>query len=178
MSRIGRKPVIIPLGVTVIFENQLIKIAGPKGELNKKIEPFLLLDINNTEITVSRINEKKNTKSYHGLIGSLLHNMLLGVVQPFSKRLIVEGVGYKFSLNKNEIFLTIGFSHSISFLIPENLILTLESSTKLTILGIDKEQVGFFAAKIRSMKIPEPYKGKGIRYHNEKILRKMGKKKK
>jgi large subunit ribosomal protein L6 len=175
MSRVGKKPIIIPSGVQVTLEKNIINISGNKGKISQNIQNSLEVLIENNLVIISRLNESKTTKAYHGLIRALLQNMVIGVNQSFSKLLIAEGVGYKFQLEKNEIILTMGFSHPVKFIIPENLTLKVESPTRLLISGIDKEQVGFFAAKIRDIKPPEPYKGKGIRYENEKILRKAGK---
>jgi large subunit ribosomal protein L6 len=178
MSRIGKKILNIPDNVKIFINSEKINVIGPKGELVQKIdaigESFNFL-LGNNQLDITRPNDKKEIKAYHGLIRSLLYNMILGVTQGFSKRLIAQGVGYKFSIENNYIFLNMGFSHSIKFLIPEDLILQLESPTKLLISGIDKQRVGFFAAKIRDIKPPEPYKGKGIRYEREKIIRKAGK---
>lgn len=175
MSRVGIKPIIIPKGVTIIIENSLIKVNGQYGELIQSINNSLTFSIRNNFININRVNEEKTTKAYHGLIRVLVQNMILGVSNKFSKLLIAEGVGYKFHIEENNLILYMGFSHKIIIKIPENLKLTLESSTKLIISGINKEIVGFFSAKIRAIKPPEPYKGKGIRYEKEIIKRKAGK---
>jgi large subunit ribosomal protein L6 len=179
MSRIGIKPIIIPKGVIVTFQDSSINIKFENNELSQLIATdFLSIEIINNLINIQRLNDKKTTKAYHGLIRVLLQNMILGVTEKFSKLLIAEGVGYKFQIEENRLILSMGFSHKINFIIPENLKLKLESPTRLLISGINKETVGFFAAKIRDIKPPEPYKGKGIRYENEIIKRKAGKTKK
>lgn len=175
MSRIGKKPVLIPSGITVEFENQILKISNKNEETFQNINDLVSIKINQNQINIDRCNEKKATKAYHGLIRALIQNKILGITQNFSKLLIAEGVGYKFQIDKNILSLNMGFSHPIQFIIPNNITIKLESPTRLMISGIDKQEVGFFAAKIRNIKPPEPYKGKGIRYENEKILRKAGK---
>ena len=124
---------------------------------------------------MTRQNDAKKTREYHGLMRTLIQNMVTGVDQLYSKTLIAEGVGYKFFLEKNDLALSVGFTHPVKFSIPAGLTLKLEFNTKILITGIDKEKVGFFAAEIRSIKPPEPYKGKGILYEGEKIIRKAGK---
>jgi len=175
MSRIGKKPVLIPSGITVEFENQILKISNKKEEVFQNINELVSIKINEHQIIIERSNDKKATKAYHGLVRALIQNMIIGITQNFSKLLIAEGVGYKFQIEKNVLSLSMGFSHPIQFNIPKNIAIKLESPTRLLISGIDKQEVGFFAAKVRNIKPPEPYKGKGIRYENEKILRKAGK---
>lgn len=175
MSRLGIKPIIIPKGTTIYFTNSFITIKGIYGELHQLIDNSLIIIITENDITIKRLNDKKTTKAYHGLIRVLIQNMILGVTKKFSKLLIVEGIGYKFKIEANILILYMGFSHLTYFPIPKNLILNLELPTRLTISGINKEEVGFFSARIRSIKPPEPYKGKGIKYNNEIIKRKAGK---
>ena len=131
--------------------------------------------IEEKKLVLKRLKETKEVKSYHGLIRALLQNMVKGVDQQFSKVLIAEGVGYKFQVEKTNLIVNVGYSHPIQFSIPTDLAIKVESNTKISILGIDKEKVGFFASQIRSTRPPEPYKGKGILYEGEKILRKAGK---
>jgi large subunit ribosomal protein L6 len=131
--------------------------------------------IENNQIVITRTDETKKARAYHGLIRALVQNMVTGVHQQFTKNLIAEGVGYKFQVDKTKLILSVGFSHPVEFEIPSDLSIKAESPTKLVISGIDKEKVGFLAAKIRDMRPPEPYKGKGLLYEGEKILRKAGK---
>jgi len=175
MSRIGKKTILIPKGTSVNFENQKIKVIGKFGTLEKIISSELQIEIINDRITIKRENDLKKIKAYHGLIRALIQNMILGVTEKFSKTLIAEGIGYKFQLEKKLLILSMGFTHPIEFLIPDDLSIKLESSTKIIISGIDKEKVGFMCAKIKDIKPPEPYKGKGILYEGQKIIRKAGK---
>jgi large subunit ribosomal protein L6 len=176
MSRVGNKPILIPQGINVTFQESLIKIKSETNYLDQFVDNSCLsILIDNSTINIKRLNEKKSTKAYHGLIRVLIQNMILGVTENFSKLLIAEGVGYKFQIEKNTLILYMGFSHKITLLIPTTLKVKLEAPTKLLISGINKEIVGLFAAKIRDIKPPEPYKGKGIRYENEIIKRKAGK---
>lgn len=176
MSRVGKKPIIIPKGINVTFKDSLIKIQSETNNLDQFIDSSCLsIGIHDSIITIERLNDKKSTKAYHGLIRVLIQNMILGLTENFSKLLIAEGVGYKFQIEENMLILSMGFSHKITLIIPKELKVKLESPTKLLISGINKEIVGLFAAKIRNIKPPEPYKGKGIRYENEIIKRKAGK---
>lgn len=178
MSRVGIKPISIPEEVKINSQNNLIIIKGKFGELNQIIDKRLEITIKNNLLIIKRLNEKKETKAYHGLIRMLLQNKILGVTNSFSKLLLAEGVGYKFQIDNQKLILSIGFSHPVILDIPSHLELKLESPTKLIISGIDKEEVGLFAAQIRNVKPPEPYKGKGIKYDNEIIKLKAGKTKK
>lgn len=178
MSRVGIKPVMIPEGVEVDIKNNLIVIKGKFGELKQSVDNRLKIIIEDNNLIIKRFDEKKETKAYHGLIRMLLQNKVIGVKNLFSKLLILEGVGYKFQIDNQKVILLVGFSHNVIIDIPKNLEIKLESPTKLLISGIDKEQVGLFSAKIRNIKPPEPYKGKGIRYENEIIKYKAGKTKK
>ena len=175
MSRIGKKPIIIPSNVEISNINNIITIKGPLGEQHLFIRPEIKINFNSPLLELQCIQETKELKSYHGLVRALVANIVSGVCKPYIKILILEGVGYKFNLSATQLSLNIGYTHIISFTIPDTLSLKLESATKLAISGINKEQVGYFAAKIRILRIPEPYKGKGILYENEKIRRKVGK---
>lgn len=175
MSRIGKKPIQIPKDVSIQFSNDLIQIKGKHGILERTISPDLILTQENNILTITRNAETKKIREYHGLIRALVQNMVTGVTEKFSKTLIAEGVGYKFQLNKETLILNVGYTHPVEFLIPSTLTVKLESPTKISISGIDKELVGFLAAKIRDIRPPEPYKGKGILYEGEKIIRKAGK---
>lgn len=175
MSRIGKKLILIPQDVEVEINNNLILVKGKNGKLTRSFLDLVKFERIENTISLSRCNEEKFTKSYHGLSRALLENMIQGVNFKFQKTLIVEGVGYKFQTDKDKIILNMGFTHPVEFEIPLDLNVKLESPVKITIEGIDKEKVGLFAAKIRQVRPPEPYKGKGIRYEGEKIIRKAGK---
>ncbi len=176
MSRIGNKPIIIPSNVSVTIFQNAIKIEGPFGNLLKKFLSQVFFEKNNSELLVKIKKESTFSKSYQGLVRTLLANMIAGVSHLFSKTLILEGIGYKFQLSDNYLILNIGSTHPVKFELNSDLQFILESPTKLTIKGIDKELVGLFAANIRKVRPPEPYKGKGIFYLNEKIKKKTGKK--
>lgn len=175
MSRIGKKAIEIPKDVSIKLEPDKIIVTGKYGTLERPISNTLHFELNDQKLSITRKDDTKKSREYHGLIRSLIQNMVSGVDQKFTKTLIAEGVGYKFQMEKNNLILNVGFSHPVEFTIPTDLSIKLESPTKISILGIDKEQVGFLAAKIRDMKPPEPYKGKGILYDGEKIIRKAGK---
>ena len=175
MSRVGKKVIKIPQDVTVTLNNNMLTVKGKHGNLEQEIKNLVNVKLTKTDVEFSRINEEKFTKSYHGLIRALTQNMIIGVNELFCKSLILEGVGYKFQVNGKNLILSAGFSHTVDFPIPEDLQVKQDSSTKITISGISKEKVGFFASKIREKRPPEPYKGKGILYAGEKVLRKAGK---
>jgi large subunit ribosomal protein L6 len=175
MSRIGKKAIEIPQDVSIQLENEKIIVKGKNGSLEKEILSNLKLEIIDQKIIITRNDDSKQSRSYHGLIRALVQNMVTGVDQKFSKTLVAEGVGYKFQLDKTKLILNVGFSHPVEFEIPADLNIKAESPIRVVISGIDKEKVGFLAAKIRDMRPPEPYKGKGILYEGEKILRKAGK---
>ncbi len=175
MSRIGKKEISIPQNIEVLIQNNHISVSGKNGKLEKSFLNLIELKKIETNILISRINDDKFSKSYHGLARALVDNMIQGVSKKFQKILIAEGVGYKFQLNNNQITLNMGFTHPVHFEIPRDIDIRLESATKLIIEGIDKEKVGLFAASLREVRPPEPYKGKGIRYNGEKIIRKAGK---
>ena len=175
MSRIGKKAIEIPKDVSIQLENEKIIVKGKNGNLEKEILSNLKLEIIDSKLVITRNDDSKQSRSYHGLIRALVQNMVTGVDQKFSKTLVAEGVGYKFQIDKTKLILNVGFSHPVEFEIPEDLNIKAESPTRVVISGIDKEKVGFLAAKIRDMRPPEPYKGKGILYEGEKILRKAGK---
>jgi large subunit ribosomal protein L6 len=175
MSRIGKKVIDVPKDVTVNLVDDKIIVKGKNGTLEKSIENILNLTIENQQVKITRLNDTKKSKAYHGLMRALVQNMVNGVTNNFTKTLIAEGVGYKFQLDKQNLILNVGFTHPVEFLIPKDITVKVESPTKIQLIGIDKEKVGFFAAKIRDMRPPEPYKGKGILYDGEKIIRKAGK---
>jgi large subunit ribosomal protein L6 len=175
MSRIGKKAIEIPKEVSIQLEKEKIIVKGKYGVLEQKISDSMNFEIKNETLVITRKDDTKKSRQYHGLIRALINNMVAGVNEKFSKTLIAEGVGYKFQLEKNLLILNVGFSHPVEFLIPFDLSIKFESATKISILGIDKEKVGLLASKIRQIRPPEPYKGKGILYDGEKIIRKAGK---
>lgn len=175
MSRIGKKEIRIPKDVFISCNNGKLLVKGRFGILEQECATGLQIIITEDAVNVERNEDSKKMKALHGLTRALIQNMILGVNQKFFKILIVEGVGYKFQMEKNKLILSMGYSHPVELLIPENLEVKIESQTKISICGIDKQQVGLFASEIRKIRAPEPYKGKGIRYENEIILRKAGK---
>jgi len=174
MSRIGKIPVKIPAGTKVSFSGDTMTVEGPKGKLTQKYHPVIIFDDKGGEVVVGRVNEEKQTKAYHGLYRNLLNNMVTGVSVGFSKTLLITGVGYRAEVQGNLLFLSLGYSSDIYFGIPEGISISAET-TKVTVSGIDKQRVGEISAQIRKLRPPEPYKGKGIRYEDEKIRRKVGK---
>ncbi len=178
MSRIGKKAISIPENVTIDIQKNMVQVRGKYGSLDKSFLGSILIEKNGNELKISQSLETKAAKAYHGLARVLLQNMITGVNAKFSKVLITEGVGYKFQVEPSKLTLSIGFSHPVALPVPAGIFVAADSSTKITLSGIDKEQVGLFASKIRAIRPPEPYKGKGIRYENEKIKRKAGKTKK
>jgi len=178
MSRIGKQPVIIPAGVTLTIDaNNFLVVKGPKGELKRTIHPNIKIEINGTEANVKRPSNSKSDKALHGLVRSLLNNMIIGVTKGYEKRLEIIGVGFRAQASKNKINLSLGFSHPVEYVAPAGIDFKMDEEKKniIIISGIDKEIIGEVAAKIRSYRKPEPYKGKGIKYEDEKIVRKAGK---
>ena len=175
MSRIGRMPVAIPAGVTVtIAENNVVTVKGPKGTLERALAPEMEIKEEDGHIVVSRPNDLKRMKSLHGLTRTLINNMVVGVTNGYEKVLEVNGVGYRASKSGKELTLNLGYSHPVVMTDPEGLESKVEGN-KITVSGIDKEKVGQYAAEIRDKRRPEPYKGKGIKYVDEVIRRKVGK---
>lgn len=176
MSRIGFKPINIPSGVEVELDNNnLIKFKGPRGSVEGQLNPEIEVVIKDNVITVNRPSEKKNHKSLHGLTRSLINNMLEGVVTGYSKTLIIEGTGYRAQKQGNKLVLNLGYSHPIELEEPEGIEIEVPKANQIIIKGADKQKVGSCAAVIRDLRKPEPYKGKGIKYENEVIKRKVGK---
>ena len=177
MSRIGKNPVVVPSGVEVTIEGQDVRVKGPKGELTHTVaEPITVSKSDDGTLSVERPNDERRSKALHGLSRTLIHNMVIGVTEGYEKKLEIVGVGYRvLSEGPAEIELNLGFSHSVPFQAPTGISFTVESPTKLTVAGIDKQQVGEVAANIRKIRKPEPYKGKGVRYAGERVLRKAGK---
>ena len=176
MSRIGNRTLQIPAGVTCTLDNNVLTVKGPKGELTKEFNKNIEIEIKETEIVCKRSNDAKFTKSIHGTTNALINNMLVGVSEGFTKELESVGVGYRFALNGNKITVSAGYSHPVVVDIPEGIKVESPSNTELKISGIDNQKISEFAANIRKIRKPEPYKGKGIRYKGEHIRRKEGKK--
>ena len=174
MSRIGKLPVEIPAGVTITVDSDTIKVTGPKGELSEQQLPHVTVSVEGKVLNVERKRDEKIARSQHGLMQSLIQNMVIGVTQGFEKKLEVNGVGFKVALQGNKLVLHLGFSHPIEFTAPEGVTLAVDKMN-IAISGISKQQVGQVAADIRKLKKPEPYKGKGIKYEGEYIIRKAGK---
>ncbi len=176
MSRIGRLPIAVPAGVTVeIAENNVVTVKGPKGTLVKELPVEMEIKQEGEEITVTRPNDLKKMKSLHGLTRTLVNNMIIGVTAGYEKVLEINGVGYRAAKAGNKLTLSLGYSHPVEMIDPEGLESVLEGQNKITVKGIDKEKVGQYAAEIRDKRRPEPYKGKGIKYADEVIRRKVGK---
>lgn len=175
MSRIGKLPISIPKGVKVTLSENNITIEGPKGTLSRQITNGVSVQIENNLISVERKSDSKADRSYHGLTRTLINNMVQGVSTGYEKVLDITGVGYRAENKGSVIAFSLGYSHAINFPLPDGVTADVEKMTKIIIRGADKEIVGQTAAKIRSFRSPEPYKGKGIRYTDEKILRKAGK---
>lgn len=176
MSRIGNRELVIPAGVTVTNENNLITVKGPKGELKLVVSEPIVVEIKEDKVYTKRPNDNKATKQLHGTTNSLIKNMIIGVTEGYSKGLEAVGVGYRFNVNGKKIAISAGFSHPMEINVPEGLEVKQESNTEITVSGIDKQKVTEFAANIRKVREPEPYKGKGIRYKGEYVRRKEGKK--
>ena len=176
MSRIGRLPITIPAGVTVeIAENNKVTVKGPKGTLEKELPVEMEIKQEGDQIVVTRPNDLKKMKSLHGLTRTLINNMVVGVTEGYKKVLEVNGVGYRAAKAGNKLTLSLGYSHPVEMTDPEGVETVVEGQNKITVRGIDKEKVGQYAAEIRDKRRPEPYKGKGIKYADEVIRRKVGK---
>jgi large subunit ribosomal protein L6 len=175
MSRIGKLPIEIPKGVNITFADPLLSVKGPNGSLNRIIMNVVTLNISDTCIEVTRRDDSNNARSAHGLTRTLVSNMVVGVTKGFQRDLEINGVGYRAEVKGKDLVLALGYSHPVNFPIPDGITIDVEKMTKLAVKGFDKELVGQTAAKIRSFRSPEPYKGKGIKYANETILRKAGK---
>ncbi len=175
MSRIGKLPVAVPQGVTVTVQDGNVTVKGPKGTLSQAVRPEIKVEVKGNEVVLTRANDEKEVRGYHGLYRQLVNNMIIGVSQGYSKALVINGVGFKAEAGKNFVTLSLGYSTQIDFMIPSDVTITVENPTKLVVSGISKERVGQVAAEIRSLRGPEPYKGKGIKYETENIRRKVGK---
>jgi len=174
MSRIGKLPIALPSGVTITVDQDEITVSGSKGTLKQFTMPGIDVKQQDSEIIVTRINDEPKIRSKHGLMRSLINNMIVGVSTGFSKKLEINGVGYRVAAQGTDLKLNVGFSHDVIYKVPAGVQAAVEQNT-ITISGISKQQVGQVAAEIRALKKPEPYKGKGIKYEGERILRKSGK---
>jgi len=175
MSRIGRKPIQVPNGVSINLDNTVITVKGPKGTLSREIHKEMKVNVTETEILVERPSDNKLHRSLHGTTRSIIANMVSGVTDGFSKNLELVGVGYRANKAGDKIVLNVGYSHPVEIAPDNGIEFDVPANTKITVRGIDKELVGATAAKIRSVREPEPYKGKGIKYEGERIIRKEGK---
>jgi large subunit ribosomal protein L6 len=175
MSRIGIKPIALPQGVKVTVKDLSVHVEGPKGKLEQGFNPVVEFKVEPNLVSVTRKNNSKQAKSYHGLYRNLINNMVIGVSQGFARSLIINGVGYKAEVKGNQLIMSLGYSNDFIVMIPKELAVAVEPNGKLVVTGIDKQKVGQLACEIRSLRGPEPYKGKGIRYEEEKIRRKVGK---
>jgi large subunit ribosomal protein L6 len=176
MSRIGKAPITVPAGVEVSVRGRIISVKGPKGALERQIPGDITVDADGDTLTVDRPNDENKTKAMHGLTRSLVNNMVIGVTDGFKKELEIHGVGYRAETKgPNALRLNLGFSHPVDVAAPEGITFDVPQQTQIIVNGIDKEIVGQVAANIRSIRKPEPYKGKGVRYAGERVLRKAGK---
>ena len=174
MSRVGNRILTIPAGVTISVDGNIVTVKGPKGELSTEINKNITVEIKDTELTLTRKND--NFKNFHGTANANINNMIIGVTEGFQKKLESVGVGYRFQLKGKDLVVTAGYSHPVNVTVPDGITIEVPSNTELLIKGIDKQLVGEFAADVRKIRKPEPYKGKGIRYSDEVIRRKEGKK--
>lgn len=175
MSRIGKLPIEVPKGVKVKYSDSVISVEGPKGSLQRQVMVGVTMDITETSITVNRDDDSNSSRAAHGLTRTLINNMVVGVTKGFERALEINGVGYRAEAKGDVLNLSLGYSHPINYQLPKGISVEVDKMTKILVKGIDKELVGQTAAKIRSFRGPEPYKGKGIKYADETILRKAGK---
>jgi large subunit ribosomal protein L6 len=175
MSRIGRKPVTVPKGVTLQLDGNNVAVKGPRGELRRRLHPDMQIALDKDQFTVARPSEEKRHKALHGLTRTLVQNMVDGVSKGFTKTLEIQGVGYKAETKPYGVNLVVGYSHPVKYEAPKGIKISVDNNTVVKIEGADKELVGQVAAELRSVRPPEPYKGKGIRYQGEHVRRKAGK---
>jgi large subunit ribosomal protein L6 len=175
MSRIGKKPVVIPKGVTAQVQGNTVAVKGPRGELRRSLHPEMQVALVNDQVTVARPSEEKRHKALHGLTRTLVQNMVEGVSKGFSKTLEIQGVGYKAEPKPYGVNLIVGYSHPVKYEAPKGIKISVDNNVVVKVEGADKELVGQVAAELRSVRPPEPYKGKGIRYQGEQVRRKAGK---
>lgn len=175
MSRIGKSPITIPSGVEFKQEGNLVTVKGPLGELTQEIDPVITIENEDGTLTFKRPSDQKRHRELHGLYRALVNNMVEGVSKGYEKKLVIEGVGYRAAKEGKNLNLQLGFSHPVSMTDPEGITVEVPTQTEIIVKGINKQEVGNYAAKIRAWREPEPYKGKGIRYHDERVRRKEGK---
>ena len=175
MSRIGKAPIAVPSGVDVAIEGQKVTVKGPKGTLSHTVDRPIAVAVDDGVLEVSRPDDERENRSLHGLSRSLINNLVLGVTQGFERKLEIHGVGYRVQLQGNTLVFALGYSHPVRIEAPEGISFTVESPTRFSVQGIDKQVVGQVAANIRRLRRPDPYKGKGVRYAGEQIRRKVGK---
>jgi large subunit ribosomal protein L6 len=175
MSRIGKLPIPIPAKVKVEIKGQKIFVEGPKGKLNFDVPRRAVATLEGTNVIVTRTGEDSESKALHGLTRSIVNNMVVGVSEGFVKKLEIQGVGFKAAVQGKNVNLSLGYSHPVNYALPEQIKVTVDENTKITVEGPDKQVVGRVAAELRSYYPPEPYKGKGVRYSDEKVIRKEGK---
>lgn len=175
MSRVGKAPIPIPNGVSVAIDGTMVRVKGPKGELSRTISTRISVVEKDSEVVLDRDGDDKQAKSFHGLYRQLINNMVVGVTDGFSRNLVINGVGYRAELKGDVLTLNLGYSNPIDFAVPEGVLVELDGPNKVKVSGIDKELVGKTASEIRGLRPPEPYKGKGVRYEDEYVRRKVGK---
>jgi large subunit ribosomal protein L6 len=175
MSRIGKLPVKIPAGVKVSVKDSLITVEGPKGKLVQDYNSNVVINVGDDQVVVDRTNDSKDARGFHGLYRQLLQNMVTGVSTGFSRSLLINGVGFRAEVKGNILYLNLGFSNQIEYVINDDITIACEGPNKVIVSGIDKQKVGQACAEIRSIRPPEPYKGKGVKYEDENIRRKIGK---
>ncbi|MEM1012679.1 MAG: 50S ribosomal protein L6 [Planctomycetota bacterium] len=175
MSRLGKKPVAIAKGAKVSVDGQTVNVEGPKGKLSYTAQPAIEVKVDGEEVVVARRDEQRQSKAFHGLTRALIANMIVGVTEGYKKELEVQGVGYSATLKGKKLELAVGFANKITRDIPDGLNVSVDGNTKIEVTGIDKQQVGQFAAYVRAARKPEPYKGKGVRYLGEQVKIKPGK---
>lgn len=175
MSRIGRLPISVPAGVEVAVDGSMVKVNGPKGALTQTVAAPITVVVEDGTVQVSRPNDERESRALHGLTRTLIANMVQGVSEGYSKQLEIVGTGYRVQAKGANLEFALGYSHPVPFEAPDGITLSVEGSNKVTVAGIDKQQVGQVAAKIRKLRLPDPYKGKGVRYAGEQIRRKAGK---
>jgi large subunit ribosomal protein L6 len=175
MSRVGQAPIPVPAGVDVTISGPVVRVKGPKGELEQRMPEGITIEQADSELRVARADDERETRALHGLVRSLVFNMVAGVTQGFEKSLEIQGVGYRAQKRGNDLELAVGFSHVVTKTAPKGIEFDVPQPTRIVVRGIDKELVGQVAAEVRAIRKPEPYKGKGIRYEGEQIRRKAGK---
>lgn len=175
MSRIGKQPITLPAGVDYSVENGMATLKGPKGELSLKIPATVDIALDGSVLTITRKGDDKQSRADHGTTRALLNNMLTGVKDGYNRDLEIQGVGYRAAMSGNQLTLNVGYSHPVEYVIPDGVTVVVADNTQIKVSGIDKQLVGQVSARIRSFRPPEPYKGKGIRYKDERVRRKAGK---